>query len=309
MLTPPYLKPGDEVAITATGRKVSPEDITPALEQLQSWGLKIIEPPQLYARDGYLAGTDERRSQALQFCIDTESIKAVFFARGGYGTTRIIDSIDFIKCEKSPKWFIGFSDITALHLKLQNSGFESIHGAMPVLFPSTDTQSIENLKSILFGEPLEDLYFSSDNHNRPGIGSGALVGGNLSMLADSLGTPTALQSDGKILFIEEIDEYLYKLDKMFVQLKRADKLRQLKGLIIGSMTNIKDTVIPFGQEYKEIVRWHTRDYDFPIAFGLSSGHDHTNFPLIMGRQVLLEVMPQKALLSFENIPSNNKSRY
>jgi muramoyltetrapeptide carboxypeptidase len=297
MNTPPFLKPGDKVGILATARRIKPEDITRAVEIFREWGLEVELSPNLVSTEhSYLAGTDEQRATALQLFIDDPSINAVFCARGGYGTTRIIDQIDFSQYIKSPKWIIGFSDVTALHLRIFALGSKSIHGVMPVLFSKTESaSSIESLRKALFGQLLE-ITAGENKNNKVGTAQGKLVGGNLSLLVDSLGTPDELRSEGKILVIEEVDEYLYKIDRMFVQLKRSKKLEKLAGIVVGHFSEIKDTELPFGESFEEIIRFHTREFNYPIGFNFPIGHLNPNYAWISGGDSLLEVTEKGSTL-------------
>jgi muramoyltetrapeptide carboxypeptidase len=290
MQTPPFLKPGSKVGVLATARRITPPDIERAIETFKEWQLEVVLSPNLFSEDhSYLAGTDEQRTAALQQFIDDPEILAIFCARGGYGTTRIIDDIDFSQFLKSPKWIIGFSDVTALHLKIAALGFMSIHGIMPLLFSKPDSESsVESLQKALFGQALE-LNAPSSDCNVPGQSEGVLIGGNLSLIIDSLGTSYELETEGRILVIEEVDEYLYKLDRMFVQLKRSGKLNKLVGIAVGHFSEIKDTELPFGERFEEIIRYHTRQFKYPIGFNFPVGHQNPNHAWISGANALLTV--------------------
>jgi muramoyltetrapeptide carboxypeptidase len=303
MISPKPLAKGDKIGIVATARRVSPENVIPAVEQFEKWGLKVVLSPHLYNQShSYLAGTDDERIAALQQFLDDPEIRAIICARGGYGTTRIIDQIDFSSFTNNPKWIVGFSDVTAIHLRIGALGFESIHGTMPVLFSKEDSvDSVEHLRKALFGEPLE---LSSVHHalNRQGVARGPVLGGNLSLLNDSLGTPYEPVTQGKILIIEEVDEYLYKIDRMIVQLKRAGKLERLAGLVAGHFTDIKDTELKFGESVEEIVRHHTKEFSYPVAFGFPTGHENPNFSWIEGRESILTVSGEVSCLKHSRLP-------
>jgi muramoyltetrapeptide carboxypeptidase len=302
MISPKPLKPGDTIGIVATARRVTEENILPAVRQITQWGLKVKLSPYLYSNShSYLAGTDKERSAAIQQFLDDPELAAIICARGGYGTTRIIDDIDFKEFKKHPKWIVGFSDITALHLMLSSLGFESIHGTMPILFSRDDSSdSVRQLHQALFGEPLE-INAPPHSNNRNGIGQGKLVGGNLSLLIDSLGTRHQPETRGGILILEEVDEYLYKIDRMMVQLKRAGILSGLAGLIGGHFTDIKDTELNFGESVEEIIRQHTKEYSYPVAFQFPTGHENPNFSWIEGREALLEVSPSGSILKHSRV--------
>jgi muramoyltetrapeptide carboxypeptidase len=245
----------------------------------------------------YLAGTDDQRLAGIQQMLDDPTIRAVICARGGYGTTRIVDRIDLTALKKNPKWIIGFSDVTALHLQLAFEEIQSIHGIMPVLFDREESMpSLKSLQSILFGEKFE-LKANHDISNKPGKAAGQLIGGNLSLIVDSIGTLHEVETNGKILIVEEIDEYLYKIDRMIVQLKRAGKLEKLAGLVVGYFTDIKDSDLPFGEDYKDIIRFHTREYGFPIGFNFQTGHENPNFAWVQGAIASLQVADDGSKLS------------
>jgi muramoyltetrapeptide carboxypeptidase len=290
MKTPPYLKPGSKIGILATARRITPQDVERAIETLKAWQLEVVLSPYLFSADhSYLAGTDKQRTAALQQFIDDPEISAIFCARGGYGTTRIIDDIDFSQFLKSPKWIIGFSDVTVLHLKISALGFMSIHGIMPLLFSKPQSESsVESLRKALFGEALE-LNAPPSRHNKPGQNKGVLIGGNLSLLVDSLGTSIELETEGKILVIEEVDEFLYKLDRMFVQLKRSGKLAGLAGIAVGHFSELKDTELPFGESFEEIILSHTRQFNYPVGFNFPVGHQNPNHAWISGANALITV--------------------
>lgn len=299
MTRPAPLTIGDRVGIVATARRVKADDVEAAVRVLEEWGLRVSLSPHLYnTSHSYLAGTDEDRISALQQFIDEPDIKAIFCARGGYGTTRIIDAIDFRTFMNHPKWIIGYSDITSLHLKLSTLGIESIHGTMPIMFGKDDVaSSLLSLRQLLFDET-HILHASHSAFNKPGKATGKLVGGNLSLLADSLGSSHELETKGKILIIEEVDEYMYRVDRMFVQLKRAGKLDSLAGLAIGHFSDIKDSE-SFGETVEEIVLYHTREFSYPVGFGFPVGHIHPNEAWICGRNASLEVTKQDAKIEME----------
>ena len=240
MINPPYLKKNDKVAIIAPAKKVSPQDIKMAVQILESWGLEVILGKHLFKTYNQFAGTDAERTEDLQMMLDNPEIKAIICARGGYGTTRIVDKLDFSEFVIHPKWLVGFSDITVLHCQIHRLGIESIHGIMPLLFPKQTEQTIESLRKGLFGENLELHSIHEHSLNRQGETRGLLIGGNLSLFANNIGTPSDIDTKGKILFLEDVSEYLYHLDRMMIHLYRAEKLRNLAGLIIGQFSEIKD---------------------------------------------------------------------
>lgn len=289
MIQPPSLKPGDKICIVSPSRTIQETQIVEAINILKGSGLSVELGSYVYSSYGYFAGTDEQRLSDLQKAIDNPEIKAVFCSRGGYGMSRILDNLDTDRLLKSPKWIIGFSDITALHIKLNNVGVQSIHGLMPVQFDYMGTEeSIASLKQLLF-ENRCNYKLPDHSDNIYGEASGEIIGGNLSLLTDSLGTKTEINTKGKILFVEEIDEYLYKIDRMFNQLKRANKLSELKGLIVGDFSQQKDTNIAFGQTLEQIVLHHSSEFDYPIAFNVPIGHEPYNLAVPCGRTMNLKV--------------------
>jgi muramoyltetrapeptide carboxypeptidase len=297
----PPLKADQTVGIVVPARKVDEQLLRKGCEVIKSWGLNVELGKHCFKNDNsYLAATDADRLSDFQSMIDSVSIDAILCARGGYGTTRILDQINFDKLVIKPKWIVGFSDITALHLKLHQLGLESIHGCMPIQFlKPAYAESISSLKSMLFGEQQPVLRAKANNHNRIGIGKGAVVGGNLSLVVDSLGTSTEINTIGKILVLEEIDEKLYKIDRMLTQLKRAGKLSQLAGLVIGHFTDVTDTELPFGQSVEELIMDKVSDYSFCTAFGFPIGHEAPNLAWKHGGIASIAVSTEGSALKFE----------
>ncbi len=294
----PALRPRDRIAIIATARKITVPEIAVAVQTFESWGLEVVLGETIGASYSQFAGDDALRLQDLQRMLDDPSIKAVVCARGGYGTTRIIDQVDFTLFRKHPKWLVGFSDVTALHSHIHTFGLESVHAIMPVLFPKAGTEdSVETLRKVLFGE---DIHYSAAPHafNRTGTCTGALVGGNLSMLHTLTGTRSDISTNGKILFLEDLDEYLYHIDRMLVHLDRSGKLANLAGLIVGDMSDMNDNAVPFGKTAYEIILEHTGKYNYPVCYGFPVGHEPLNLALVCGREAMLEVAPQGVTLSY-----------
>ena len=290
MITPPYLKAGDKVGIAAPGRKISEDDFKAAAEIMGSWGVEVVPSGNLFSgAHGYLAGSDIERLNDFQNFIDDPDIKAIICARGGYGTTRILDDINFSRLQKNPKWIVGFSDITAMHLRLAKLGISSIHATMPVLFPRSDSRpSVESLWSALKGDQ-KVLFVPPDKTNRHGVATGQVIGGNLSLIADAAGTSNDPDTSGKILVLEEIDEYTYKIDRMLMHLKRSRKLDDLAGLVIGHMTDIKEPELPFGQTVREIIMEKVSDRRYPVSFNFPIGHENPNLAWIHGSLMSLTV--------------------
>lgn len=304
MIIPPKLKPGDTVAIVAPSRKVSPAQLDAALIVLESWGLATQLGKNVFSdHHSYLAGTDDERREDFQNMINDPQVKAIFCARGGYGSTRIVEDIDFTPLKRSPKWVIGFSDITAFHLRLLSVGVASMHATMPIFFGRDEAQaSVETIRKVLLDGDC-NIVFPAGSYNRSGKASGQVLGGNLSLIADALNTPSDPQMDGKILIVEEVDEYYYKLDRMFTQLRRTGKLKNLAGLVIGHMTDMKNSDLDFGETVFDIVNHAVRDYEYPVAFSFPSGHTNPNDAWVQGVPAVLEVNHDNGTLVYPNIYS------
>lgn len=290
MITPTYLKCGDKIAIVATARKVSPSEMDVAIGTLRSWGLQVITGPHLFGANNQYSGSDEERAADLQMMLDDTDIKAIICARGGYGTVRIIDQLNFSTFEQHPKWIVGYSDITVLHSHIQTRfGIETLHATMPINFPDEGTEAAtESLRKALFGESLE---YNIGNYplNRYGNVSGVLTGGNLSILYSLTGSASDIQTQDKILFIEDLDEYLYHMDRMMINLMRSGKLSGIKGLIVGGLTKMNDNTVPFGKQAEQIIAEYALEAGIPVCFNFPAGHISDNRALIMGREVQLDI--------------------
>lgn len=298
MMTPARLQKGDTIAILATARKNIDDNLKPALDLLHSWGLEAIIGSSIGLDDNQLAGTDAQRAADFQAQLDNPNIKAIWCVRGGYGTIRMIDLLDFTQFKENPKWIIGFSDVTVLHNHLNTMGFKSIHGIMPISVPKASPQAIESLRKSLFGEK---IIYEIDPFvmNRFGTASGELVGGNLSILYSVLGSPSAIDCTDKILFLEDLDEYLYHIDRMMMNLKRNGCLESIKGIIVGSMTKMKDNDIPWGKNALEIIEDVTKKYNIPVLYNFPAGHIQDNRALIMGSKVTIDVNETCGKVVFE----------
>jgi muramoyltetrapeptide carboxypeptidase len=298
MITPPYLQKGDTVAILATARKHIVKSMQPTIDLLESWGLHVVVGESIGLEENQLAGSDAQRAADLQEQLDNHNIKAIWCARGGYGTVRVVDLIDFTQFNKSPKWLVGFSDVTVLHNHLNTMGYKSIHGIMPISLAKASKEAIESLRLSLFGQPLQ---YAIDPHpmNRLGKATGEVVGGNLSILYSLLGSPSAIDCKDKILYIEDLDEYLYHIDRMMMNLKRNGCLESLKGIIVGSMTDMKDNDIPWGKNALEIVQDVTKQYNIPMVFNFPAGHIPDNRALILGATATIEVTENCSTVVFE----------
>lgn len=290
MIRPPDLKPGDSVGILAPARKVSREEMKPAIDIINNWGYQVVEGKHLYDELHQFSGTDHARASDFQAMLDDENIRAIFCARGGYGSVRIIDSLDFSKFITHPKWIVGFSDITVFHAHIHRHwGIQTLHAEMPINFPGDgiSNSSLNSMKAILEGENPE-YSFPAHPMNRDGSASGQLVGGNLSILYSLSGTASDIDTRGKILFIEDLDEYLYHIDRMMMNMKRAGKLEGLAGLLVGGMNDMNDNKVPYGQTAYEIIRDAVSVYNFPVIFDIKSGHVSENLGLIIGGHVHLK---------------------
>lgn len=296
LLRPPYLKAGDTVIILSTARKITIEELTPAIQLIEGWGLKVKLGSTIGLADNQFAGTDAERQADLQAAIDDPSIKAVICARGGYGTVRMMDNLDWTGFLQSPKWIVGFSDVTYLHIHLnQTIGVQTIHSSVPALFHRNTPEAIDTIRQQLFGEAVS-YDIAAQPLNRAGEAKGVLIGGNLSILYSITGTKSGFNTGGKILFIEDIDEYLYHIDRMMMNLKRSGKLHDLAGLIVGGMTDMNDNAIPFGKNAEEIIAEHVAEYNYPVCFGFPAGHIADNRALVLGKVMELTVTKDGAKL-------------
>lgn len=298
MKTPEFLKKGDKVAIVCPASYIK-GDIEVALAVLNSWGLDVEVGKSVTSQFHQFAGTDEVRRRDLQAALDNPEIKAIFAARGGYGTVRIIDQLDFRKFKKHPKWIVGFSDITVLHSHLHNKvGVCSIHGQMPKAFSESTQAALTSLKNALFGKKKDFKYSQTTFPNRSGKGEGRLIGGNLAILHSILSSPSDGKYDNKILFIEDVGEQHYNIDRMLWTLKRTDKLVKLQGLIVGGFTSLKDSDPPFGQRFEEIIMDKVSEYNFPVCFDFPSGHIDNNHSLIFGKKIQLSVKDKETSINY-----------
>lgn len=296
MVQPAYLKQGDKVAIIATARKISQEELQAAVTFLESYGLSVVLGKHLFAIENQYAGSDAQRAEDLQWALDEEEIKAVFMARGGYGTVRLMESISFRKFLKSPKWVVGYSDITVLHNSIHRLGVETLHATMPINFYKDEEATRSMMQALMGGLK----YTTALPHplNRKGKASGEMVGGNLSLIYSLSGTAYDIDTKGKILFIEDLDEYLYHIDRMMMQLKLSGKLEKLAGLVVGGMTDMKDNLVLFGKTAEEIILDAVKEYHFPVCFHFPAGHIDRNLALPLGKKTSLTVRNEDVHLSF-----------
>lgn len=296
---PPYLQKGDTIGIVAPAGFMPIEKMQTCIETLDSWGYNVqLGATTHSSSQNYFSGTDEERLNDLQQMLDDRNIKAILCARGGYGTSRIIDRINFKKFRKHPKWIIGFSDITVLHSHIfSNYKIAALHAPMAAAFNDGEFNNpyILSLKDALEGKP---CHYECDAHafNKAGETKGQLVGGNLSLLAHLIGTKSDFKTKNKILFVEDVGEYLYNVDRLLLQLKRSGKFDKLGGLVIGGFTDAKDTERPFGKAVYDIIYEHVNEFDFPICFGFPVSHEKENYALKVGAKYNLQVQNDKVIL-------------
>ena len=296
---PAPLQAGQRVALVSPARKISAAELAPAIDTLQSWGLEVVLGTSIAGDHHQFAGDDDLRRRDFQQQLDDPSVRAVLCARGGYGTARIVDGLDFTAgFAAAPKWVAGFSDVTVLNSHLLARGYASIHGVMPVLFHQTGGErALETLRRALFGESFQPIEVAPHRLNRPGTATGELVGGNLSLLQTVTGTPSQVSFAGRILFLEDLDEYLSHIDRMLLHLHRSGQLAGLAGLVVGHFSDMRDNAVPFGSEAWEIIDRFARMHDFPVGYGFPTGHEADNLALVVGQSVTLTVGPGGARLS------------
>ena len=304
VVRPPLLKKGDKVAIVApaSGLKYSKDVTEKATDLFHSWGLEVVLGKHMNASHrSAFAGTNIQRAQDFQWAIDDPTIKAIFALRGGYGTTRMIDQLDFKQFLRCPKWVIGFSDITALHAQLHKLGVVSVHGSMLTHFSAPQHKaSVDSLKKLLF-EGTAHLTAPVNALNRQGAITAPVVGGNLTLICNNMETPSALDTKGKILVIEDVGGSLYIMDRIMVQLKRAGKLQHLAGPIVGNMTRVQEhPTCPIGKSVEEVIQEHVAGYDYPVAFQFPIGHEAPNLAFPHGSIGTLCVRNDRVSLSFED---------
>ncbi|MFO8021977.1 MAG: LD-carboxypeptidase [Perlabentimonas sp.] len=300
LITPPFLKKGDTIGIVAPARKVTRSDVEPAIKLFEKWGFKVLLGKNLYKTYNQFAGTDLERAADFQSMMENPKVKAIVCARGGYGTVKVLEHINLRALQRDPKWVVGYSDVTVLH-SILNSWYmvETLHGTMPFNFPKdgSDNEATISLRSVLLGE---SPTYNAEPHsfNRLGAASGMFVGGNLSILYSLSGTDADINTEGKILFIEDLDEYLYHIDRMMMNLKRSGKLRNLAGLVVGGMSDMNDNPTPFGKDALEIIHETVKEYDYPVCYNFPAGHVERNLTLIMGRPAEVVVNEHGASLVF-----------
>ena len=299
----PFLHQGSKIGIVAPARKVTPEEMQYAIDWLKENEFVPVYDDRLFADHHIFAGDDDFRAAVFQEYLDNEQIEAIWLARGGYGSIRIIDKLNFTRFLQHPKWVIGFSDTTVIHGKLNRLGVPSLHASMPFFFANKTPEAKQSLLDALLGTPLHYV-FPAHKMNRIGQMEGEIVGGNLSILYGMIGSDTFPELEGKILFIEEVDEYIYHIDRMMHALKRAGKLARLKGLIIGGLTQIHDNPDPFGMSVEEVIAEAVAEYDYPVCFGFPAGHFDDNRAVFFGLDSRLLVADEKVVFLNDDLHSS-----
>lgn len=295
MIAPKPLSKGSKIAIVSTARFITESDIEYSLQYIRDNGFVPVYDKRLFAVSGQFAGDDDFRANVLQSYLDNPDIDAILCARGGYGTIRIIDKLKFDKFINKPKWIIGYSDVTVLHAKLQSLGFESIHASMPINFRDNTETALTSLINALTSQ---DLYYEIKNSplNIQGEAEAEIVGGNISVLYSMLGSSIFPDTNGKILFLEDLDEYLYHIDRMMFAFERAGILDGIKGLIVGGLTKMHDNNIPFGKTAEEIILERVADKGTPVCFNFPAGHIDDNRAIILGRKIRLSIQNAQCIM-------------
>ncbi len=296
MIAPPALKSGDCIRMVAPARKISLEELNPAIKIIESRGFQVRYDPSLFAEDHQYAGSDQHRLELMQQALDEDDTQAILFARGGYGSVRIVDALNFDRFIQKPKWLIGYSDITVFHNHVNRQlGIQSLHASMPMNFPSNTSESLDSLFQTILGKD-QPTTFARHKLNRTGVCQGTLCGGNLSVLYSLLGSPSFPETTDSILFLEDLDEYLYHIDRMMQALKRSGVLARLSGLVVGAMSEMNDNLVPFGKTAYEIIKEAVSDYSYPVYFGFPSGHIADNRAIIMGAKSKIEAVDGGSIL-------------
>jgi muramoyltetrapeptide carboxypeptidase len=296
MISPSYLQPGDTIAVTAPASTVSKKSLEAGLAILKNRGYKVIIGDTVGKNYHNFSATDNIRLAELQSFINQPEVKCIMAARGGYGTTRILDDLDFSHLINKPKWLVGFSDLTAPIAALNSLGLQAVHGPMLKTL-GLDTASCDSLLNVLEGVSNPAYQIKPNSSNKTGKAEGLALGGNLCILSHIIGTKYCPDFKDAILFIEDIGEFSYAIDRYVVHLKRAGILESIAGLVVGDLSDLKETKIPFGKNIKEIILDHCKEYTYPIAFDFSFGHENKNLPIVMGKKIQLSVDTKSCTLT------------
>ena len=302
LITPPYLQKGDTIAIVAPAGILKNREATieKAVKLAESWGLKVVLGKYIFNKDGHFAGSDEERTKDFQKALDNPNIKAIWAGRGGYGSVRVLDRLDYTTFLKHPKWIVGYSDITAFHNHIHNLGVETIHGMMATSLeekPEEIIETISSFKKALFGDKIS-YGIPPSKYNRKGIVEGQIIGGNLAILTSMLGSKSQLNTENKILFIEEIGEYKYSIDRMLQSLKRARYFTKVKAVIVGDMSLIKKNSTKWGSSVEQLIL-DVLPKDIPVLFDFPAGHEADNRALVFGRNVKLTIDSNQSSVTFK----------
>ena len=296
MNVPQPLVAGDLIYITAPAKAIEKEHVDFAVSFFENAGFKVLVSKNCLGQHHYFSGTDEERLEDLQYGIDHPEVKAIVCARGGYGCVRIVDRIQWASMLREPKWMVGFSDVTVFHQHLQRFNLPSIHGSMVLNFKDNTQEALTTLISALKGESFS--LSATSTQNKPGQAEGTLIGGNLSIVYSLIGTNNQPDYSDKILFVEDLAEHLYHIDRMFYALNKSGILDKISGLVVGGMTDLEDTATPFGMSVEEIILAHFQFRNIPVAFGFPAGHLNDNRALILGKKVRFSVEGTTSELRF-----------
>ena len=299
MIQPPVLNPGDLIYITAPAKFMDAQAVMYAKKHLEEKGFKVLISKNCLGRHHYFSGTDEERLSDLQFGIDHPDVRAILCARGGYGSIRLVDRINWANMLREPKWLIGFSDITVFHHRLNSLGVQSIHGSMPINFEKNTDEALKTLLGNITGN-FTPFVEAPNKSNKAGIATGNLIGGNLSIIYSMLGTTDQYDFEDAILFLEDVGEHYYQVERMIFALGKAGVFEKIKGLIMGGMTELEDTDPPLGRSIEEIILEQLRFSNMPVIFNFPTGHINDNRALVIGKHIKIIVNDNKTIVSYSD---------
>jgi muramoyltetrapeptide carboxypeptidase len=299
MIQPPALNPGDLIYITAPAKFMDAQAVTYAKKHLEENGFKVLISKNCFGSHNYFSGTDEERLSDFQFGIDHPDVRAILCARGGYGSIRLVDRINWANMLREPKWLIGFSDITVFHHRLNSLGVQSIHGSMPINFEKNTDEALKTLLGSITGN-FTSFVEAPNKSNKAGIATGNLIGGNLSIIYSMLGTTDQYDFEDAILFLEDVGEHYYQVERMIFALGKAGVFEKIKGLIIGGMTELEDTDPPLGRSIEEIILEQLRFSNMPVIFNFPTGHINDNRALVIGKHIKISVNDNKTIVSYSD---------